>query len=308
MQSKVQKKSGIVTTSELKYERKLRPAERRMAWISRIFIWFMLLVVLFPVFAVVSASMAKGEVFTQTTLIPSAWTLENYAKVLTETNFLIWVKNSLIICVVVSVIQLLLTVPMAFAFSRLKFWGRKNGLMMLLLLQMFPAAMSLPAILALAYRLDGMDHIITLIIIQAGAGAFNVWLLKGAIDGIPKELTEAAYVDGASTFQTFTMIILPLLRNMLLVIFLFTFIGAYSEFIFASALLKSPESLTLAVGMQQFITNNFSANWTQYSAAAIMASIPIVAFATIAQKYMAKGLTAGSVKGLDSINFMLDKA
>lgn len=297
MQSKVQKKSGIVTTSELKYERKLRPAERRMAWISRIFIWFMLLVVLFPVFAVVSASMAKGEVFTQTSLIPSAWTLENYAKVLTETNFLIWVKNSLIICVVVSIIQLLLTVPMAFAFSRLKFWGRKNGLMMLLLLQMFPAAMTLPAILALAYRLDGMDHIITLIIIQAGAGAFNVWLLKGAIDGIPKELTEAAYVDGASTFQTFTMIILPLLRNMLLVIFLFTFIGAYSEFIFASALLKSPESLTLAVGMQQFITNNFSANWTQYSAAAIMASIPIVAFATIAQKYMAKGLTAGSVKG-----------
>lgn len=297
MQSKVQKKSGIVTTSELKYERKLRPAERRMAWISRIFIWFMLLVVLFPVFAVVSASMAKGEVFTQTTLIPSAFTLENYSKVLTETNFLIWVKNSLIICVVVSVIQLLLTVPIAFAFSRLKFWGRKNGLMMLLLLQMFPAAMSLPAILALAYRLDGMDHIITLIIVQAGAGAFNIWLLKGAIDGIPKELTEAAYVDGASTFQTFTMIILPLLRNMLLVIFLFTFIGAYSEFVFASALLKSPESLTLAVGMQQFITNNFSANWTQYSAAAIMASIPIVAFATIAQKYMAKGLTAGSVKG-----------
>ena len=297
MQSKVQKKSGIVTTSELKYERKLRPAERRMAWISRIFIWFLLLVVLFPVFAVVSASMAKGEVFTQTTLIPSAFTLENYSKVLTETNFLIWVKNSLIICVVVSVIQLLLTVPMAFAFSRLKFWGRKNGLMMLLLLQMFPAAMSLPAILALAYRLDGMDHIITLIIVQAGAGAFNIWLLKGAIDGIPKELTEAAYVDGASTFQTFTMIILPLLRNMLLVIFLFTFIGAYSEFVFASALLKSPESLTLAVGMQQFITNNFSANWTQYSAAAIMASIPIVAFATIAQKYMAKGLTAGSVKG-----------
>lgn len=297
MQSKVQKKSGIVTTSELKYERKLRPAERRMAWISRIFIWFMLLVVLFPVFAVVSASMAKGEVFTQTTLIPSAFTLENYSKVLTETNFLIWVKNSLIICVIVSVIQLLLTVPMAFAFSRLKFWGRKNGLMMLLLLQMFPAAMSLPAILALAYRLDGMDHIITLIIVQAGAGAFNIWILKGAIDGIPKELTEAAYVDGASTFQTFTMIILPLLRNMLLVIFLFTFIGAYSEFVFASALLKSPESLTLAVGMQQFITNNFSANWTQYSAAAIMASIPIVAFATIAQNYMAKGLTAGSVKG-----------
>lgn len=297
MQSRIQKRSKVITTSEFKYEKKLRPAEIRMAWISRIFIWFMLLIVLFPVFAVVSASLAKGEVFTQTSLIPSEWTLENYVKVLSDTNFLIWVRNSLIICVVVSIIQLLLTVPMAFAFSRLKFWGRKNGLMLLLLLQMFPAAMSLPAILAIAYRLEGMDHIVTLIIISAGASAFNIWLLKGAIDGIPKELTEAAYVDGASTFQTFTMIILPLLRNMLLVIFLFTFIGAYSEFVFASALLKSPESLTLAVGMQQFITNNFSANWTQYSAAAIMASIPIVAFATVAQKYMAKGLTSGSVKG-----------
>lgn len=297
MQSKVQKKSGIVTTSELKYERKLRPAERRMAWISRIFIWFMLLVVLFPVFAVVSASMAKGEVFTQTTLIPSAWTLENYAKVLTETNFLIWVKNSLIICVVVSVIQLLLTVPMAFAFSRLKFWGRKNGLMMLLLLQMFPAAMSLPAILGLAYRLNGMDHIITLVIIAAGASAYNIWLMKGFIDGIPKELVEAASVDGATTFQIFMKIILPLTRNMILVIFLFTFIGSYSEFIFASAILKDPDSLTLAVGMQQFIKNDFSANWTQYSAAAIMASVPIVILATVGQKYMAKGLVAGSVKG-----------
>ncbi|WP_300347077.1 sugar ABC transporter permease [Clostridium sp.] len=297
MQSKVQKPSGVVTTSQFKYEKKMRPAEKRTLWISRIFIWFMLLVVLFPIFSIVSASMAKGEAFTQTSLLPQAWTLENYKKVLTETNFLIWLKNSIIVCTATAIIQLLLTVPMAFAFSRMKFWGRKKGLMMLLLLQMFPTAMALPAILALAYRWNGMDHLITLIIIGTGASAYNIWLLKGAIDGIPKELTEAAYVDGATTWQTFLTIILPLLRNMLLVIFLFSFIGSYSEFVFSSALLKEPEALTLAVGMQQFITNNFSANWTQYSAAAIMASIPIVVFASATQKYMAEGLTAGSVKG-----------
>lgn len=297
MQGKTQKTSGVVTTSEFKYEKKMRPAEKRTLWISRIFIWLMLLVVLFPIFSIITASMAKGDAFTQTSLFPQAWTLENYKKVLTETNFLIWLKNSLIICTAIAVIQLLLTVPMAFAFSRLKFWGRKKGLMALLLLQMFPTMMALPAILALAYRWNGMDHLITLVIIGTGASAYNIWLLKGAIDGIPKELTEAAYVDGATTWQTFLTIILPLLRNMLLVIFLFSFIGSYSEFIFASALLKEPESLTLAVGMQQFITNNFSANWTQYSAAAIMASIPIVVFASAAQKYMAEGLTAGSVKG-----------
>lgn len=297
MQSKVQKPSGVVTTSQFKYEKKMRPAEKRTLWISRIFIWFMLLVVLFPIFSIVSASMAKGEAFTQTSLLPQAWTLENYKKVLTETNFLIWLKNSIIVCTATAIIQLLLTVPMAFAFSRMKFWGRKKGLMMLLLLQMFPTAMALPAILALAYRWNGMDHLITLIIIGTGASAYNIWLLKGAIDGIPKELTEAAYVDGATTWKTFLTIILPLLRNMLLVIFLFSFIGSYSEFVFSSALLKEPEALTLAVGMQQFITNNFSANWTQYSAAAIMASIPIVVFASATQKYMAEGLTAGSVKG-----------
>lgn len=297
MQSKLQKPSGVVTTSQFKYEKKMRPAEKRTLWISRIFIWFMLLVVLFPIFSIVSASMAKGEAFTQTSLLPQAWTLENYKKVLTETNFLIWLKNSIIVCTATAIIQLLLTVPMAFAFSRMKFWGRKKGLMMLLLLQMFPTAMALPAILALAYRWNGMDHLITLIIIGTGASAYNIWLLKGAIDGIPKELTEAAYVDGATTWQTFLTIILPLLRNMLLVIFLFSFIGSYSEFVFSSALLKEPEALTLAVGMQQFITNNFSANWTQYSAAAIMASIPIVVFASATQKYMAEGLTAGSVKG-----------
>ena len=297
MKRKIQKQSEIITASTLKYEKKMRPAEKRALWISRIFIWLMILVVLFPIFSIVTASMAKGEAFTQTSLLPKAWTLENYKKVLTETNFLIWLKNSIIVCTATAIIQLLLTVPMAFAFSRMKFWGRKKGLMMLLLLQMFPTAMALPAILSLAYKWNGMDHLITLIIIGTGASAYNIWLLKGAIDGIPKELTEAAYVDGATTWQTFLTIILPLLRNMLLVIFLFSFIGSYSEFVFASALLKEPESLTLAVGMQQFITNNFSANWTQYSAAAIMASIPIVIFASATQKYMAEGLTAGSVKG-----------
>ncbi|MDZ5255007.1 sugar ABC transporter permease [Clostridium sp. LIBA-8841] len=297
MQSRVQKKSGINTSSDIKYKKKLRPSEVRSVWISRVFLWFMCLVVLFPVLSIVTASMAKGEAFVQTTLLPQSWTLENYSKVLTETNFLIWVKNTLIICVVVSVIQLFLTIPTAFAFSKLRFWGKKKGLMFLLLLQMFPAAMALPAILGLAYRLNGMDHLITLVIIAAGASAYNIWLMKGFIDGIPKELVEAASVDGATTFQIFMKIILPLTRNMILVIFLFTFIGSYSEFIFASAILKDPQSLTLAVGMQQFIKNDFSANWTQYSAAAIMASIPIVILATVGQKYMAKGLVAGSVKG-----------
>ncbi len=279
------------------YKKKLTKSEKRVALISRIAIWIMIVIVMFPIVAVVSASMADGQAFTQSSLFPKAWTLKNYQAVLEETDFLIWVRNTVIISLTVAVIQLFLTIPSAFAFSRLRFWGRKKGLMMLLLLQMFPAAMALPAILGIAYKLNAMDNIWALVIIQCGGSAYNIWLMKGFIDGIPKELTEAAYMDGATTFQTFMQVILPLTKNMLIVIFLFSFIGSYSEFVFASALLKDPTTQTIATGLKGFITGQFSANWTQYSAAAIMACVPIVFLFTISQKYIADGLVAGSVKG-----------
>ncbi len=278
-------------------KKRLTKSEKRVALLSRIVIWIMIAIVMFPIIAVVSASMADGQAFTQSSLLPETWTLKNYKAVLTETDFLIWVKNTVIISLTVALIQLFLTIPSAFAFSRLKFWGRKNGLMMLLLLQMFPAAMALPAILGIAYKLNAMDNIWALVIIQCGGSAYNIWLMKGFIDGIPKELTEAAYMDGATTFQTFIQVILPLTKNMLIVIFLFSFIGSYSEFVFASALLKDPTTQTIATGLKGFITGQFSANWTQYSAAAIMACVPIVFLFTISQKYIADGLVSGSVKG-----------
>ncbi|MGL4911018.1 MAG: sugar ABC transporter permease [Romboutsia sp.] len=279
------------------YKKKLNKTEKRVALLSRLVIWAMILIVMFPIVAVVSASMADGQTFTQASLFPKTFTLENYKAVLEETDFLIWVKNTVIISLSVAVIQLFLTIPSAFAFSRLKFWGRKKGLMMFLLLQMFPAAMALPAILGIAYRLNAMDNIWALVIIQCGGSAYNIWLMKGFIDGIPKELTEAAYMDGASTLETFVKVILPLTKNMLIVIFLFSFIGSYSEFVFSSALLKDPSSQTIATGLKGFITGKFSANWTQYSAAAIMACLPIVGLFTISQKYIAEGLVSGSVKG-----------
>lgn len=278
-------------------KKRLTKSEKRVALLSRIVIWIMIAIVMFPIIAVVSASMADGQAFTQSSLLPETWTLKNYKAVLTETDFLIWVKNTVIISLTVALIQLFLTIPSAFAFSRLKFWGRKNGLMMLLLLQMFPAAMALPAIFGIAYKLNAMDNIWALVIIQCGGSAYNIWLMKGFIDSIPKELTEAAYMDGATTFQTFIQVILPLTKNMLIVIFLFSFIGSYSEFVFASALLKDPTTQTIATGLKGFITGQFSANWTQYSAAAIMACVPIVFLFTISQKYIADGLVSGSVKG-----------
>lgn len=278
------------------YKKKLRPDEIRTAWVGRVFLWFMILITLFPIVAVVSASMAKGNAFTQTTFFPAEWTLDNYIKVIEKTQFLLWVRNSLFISTIVAIVQLLLSVPAAFAFSKLRFWGRKNGLMSLLILQMFPTTMALPAIMGIVFTYNLTNKPWVLILILAGGSAYNIWLLKGAVDGIPDELVEAAYIDGASKFKVFLSIILPLLRNMLIVIFLFAFIGAYSEFMFTSAILKNANVQTITTGLQKFITNNFSANWTQYSASAVMAALPIVVIFMIFQKYIASGLVSGSVK------------
>lgn len=285
-----------------KYEEKISARDRRKAWLSRIVLWIFVAIVLFPILAIFAASVSEGSSFS-TELLPKSVTFENYSKVISDTDFLLWVKNSLIVCVSAALIQLLLTTPAAFAFSKLRFRFRSSGLMSLLILQMFPVTMALPAILTICYTLKdtvgiaGTDNLIVIILLVAGGSAYNIWLMKGYMDGIANDLIEAAYVDGCTTLQVFIKIVLPLMRNMLLVIFLFAFIGAYSEFIYSSSLLKDPSVQTVATGLQSFIKDKFSSNWTQYSAAAIMASVPVVVLFMGLQKFVASGLTAGSVKG-----------
>lgn len=286
-----------------KYEEKVSPRDKRVAWLSRIVLWLFVAIVLFPILAIFSASVTKGTGFDTTQLLPKSVTFENYKNVIQNTDFLLWVKNSLIICISVAVVQLLLTTPAAFAFSKLKFKFRSQGLMGLLILQMFPITMALPAILTICYGLydsvgiSGTDNLVIIILLLAGGSAYNIWLMKGYMDGIPTDLIEAGYVDGCTTLQVFTKIVLPLMRNMLLVIFLFSFINAYSEFIYSSSLLKDPSVQTVSTGLRSFIKDKFASNWTQYSAAAIMASVPVVVLFMGLQKYVAGGLTAGSVKG-----------
>lgn len=282
---------------KINMKRHLTAAQLRNLWLGRIFIWIVIILILFPIVSIISASLAKGQAFSQAgRIFPKEITLENYVSVIKDTDFLTWVRNSLIICFSVAVIQIVLTAPAAYAFSRLRFKGRKNGLMSLLILQMFPSMMSLPAILAVAYRLDFMDHLSALILLMCGGSAYNIWLLKGFMDALPKELDEAAYIDGANTFQTFIKVILPLTRSMLVVIFVFAFIGAYGEYILTSALMKDPSTQTVATGLMTFVNNKYSTNWTQFAAAAVMASIPIVVVFSVLQKFIAKGLVAGAVK------------
>ncbi|PWK06002.1 sugar ABC transporter permease [Tumebacillus permanentifrigoris] len=266
-------------------------------WVSRILIWIAVLASVLPLFFVLAASFSSGEAFFSETLIPTTFTMENYKHVLADTNFPTWMKNSLILAFSVGILQTILTSFSSYAFSRMRFFGRKYGLMSLLLLQMFPNFMAVSAIFGLLVKLNLMDNLFALIFVFAGGNAFNIWLMKGYLDSLPKELDEAATVDGANSWQIFWRIVLPLSLPMLAVVFLFSFIGVFSEFVLSSALLKSPENLTLAVGLQQFIKNEFAANWTQFAAAAVMASIPVVVVFSFMQRWIAGGLMSGSVKG-----------
>ena len=143
---------------------------------------------------------------------------------------MLWTWNSVKLCLIVAAIQLAMTSLAAYAFSRLRFTGRKYGLMSLLVLQVFPSSMAVAGYYILIYEFGLVDSNAALIFVLAGGSAYNIWLLKSYIDGLPKELDEAAMVDGATHFQVFRKIILPLAAPQLAVIFLFSFIATYSEY------------------------------------------------------------------------------
>ncbi len=276
---------------------KLRPGERAGLWISRFLIWGGLVFALFPALWVLTASFAPGMAFYSSSLIPHQFTLDNYIYVFTRTDFWLWMKNSLIVGGITATIQMLVTASSAYAFSRMRFPGRKFGLMGLLLLQMLPSTMSLAAIYTLLVRLHLLGSLFGLILVFSGASAYNIWLFKGYIDSLPRELDEAAYADGATHWQVFTRIILPLARPMLAVQFIWSFTGIYNEYMLSSLVLQSPRTYTVAVGLQRFIANQYSAHWTYFAAGATVASLPILIITMTLQRHLESGLTRGAVKG-----------
>lgn len=293
----MQEQISMASAGRNTHRERVKHGEKRLLWVSRVIIWVFMLLMLFPVYWVVLASISPGDAFFTGSLVPQGASLQNYVDVLNTTDFITWVKNSMILCTGVSIIQLFMTTTAAYAFSRMRFIGRRYGLMTLLILQMFPTIMAIPAIYGILVRINLLDSIYALMIVLAGGNAFNIWLLKGYIDSIPRELDEAAKVDGATHWQIFTRIILPLIVPMLVVIFLFSFIGVYSEFAITSVVIHDPGSYTVALGLQRFIINQFAAHWTLFAAAAVMASLPVTIVFMLLQRYLQAGLAAGAVKG-----------
>jgi arabinogalactan oligomer/maltooligosaccharide transport system permease protein len=279
---------------------KMRPDEISFLWISRVIVWIFTVVILVPLVLVVFASFNTGTSFLTGSLLPTSWTWANYQSVLdpNQNDFVLWVRNSAIVCIATGLLSVILVATTGYAFSRFRFYGRKYGLMSLLLIQMFPAQMAFVALYFLLREIHLLNTLQGLVLVFLGGGIpFNAWLFKGYIDGLPKDLEESAYVDGATRFQAFWKVILPLTRPMMAVIFIFQIIGVYNDFILTNFLISDQTNYTVAVGLHGFLTNSFESNWTQFSAGAIMAAIPIVVVFMAAQRWLVSGLAAGAVKG-----------
>ena len=273
------------------------------------------LIVLLPVFSIISVSLSKSGSL-KAGLIPENLSLDNWKYILgidyvnaigehvvSPYPIMKWLFNSLKVSLLSAFLMLLFSTTAAYSLSRFKFKGKDVSLMFLMVMQMFPNMM---AMVAFYFMLDfigqglpsfGIDSHGGLILIYLGGTPFNIWLLKGYFDTLPKSIEESARMDGCTHFQAFYKIVLPLCVPMLAVIGLLTFISTFSDFILPSILLKSQDKMTFAVGIQIFISESFASRWGQFAAASILGALPVSLTFFSIHRYIVDGLSHGGVKG-----------
>lgn len=225
-------------------------------------------------------------------LSPSQFTSSN-----TEAKFILWVRNTLLVSGITGLLAVLLTATAGYAFARFSFPGRYSMLLVFIFIQMFPGFLGLIAIYILISNLGLLNTYTGLVLAYSGGiVSFGTWVYKGFLESIPKSLEEAAMIDGATKWQVFTLILLPLSAPMFVFIFLLQFVGTYSEFIISNLMLTGVEKWTVGLGLRSFTDSQFQNKWGTFAAAAVMGSIPILAIFYGFQRFFVSGYTAGSVK------------
>lgn len=230
--------------------------------------------------------------------LPKDPTLENYRAILFEKPFLLWLKNSLILSAGTVAVSMICAVPSAYAFSRWRFPGRRAILRVLLVLNAFPQVLSMFALFRVLKTMGLLNSHAGLIMIYAGSMCvFSVWNMKGYFDTIPVEIEEASKIDGAGDGQMIMRIVLPLAKPAIIVTCVMVLITVWNEYLFATTFLLDSSSYSLAGGLYQLQSNDYSRSWPLFTAASVLASLPLLLIFFKIQKYMVSGLTAGGVKG-----------
>ncbi|MCW7555610.1 sugar ABC transporter permease [Endozoicomonas gorgoniicola] len=254
-------------------------------------------IVLAPVIWTVMASFKPGVNLFSSSFTGFSFTLDHYRTLLAETPYVQWYKNTFFLATSNMVISLLVVTITAFIFSRYRFKGKRNVLMGILVIQMFPAFLSMTAIYVLLSKLNLIDTFAGLLFVYvSGSLPFMTWLVKGYFDAIPTSLDEAAKIDGAGHLTIFFDIILPLARPILVFVGLTSFTAPWMDFILPTLILRSEEKMTLAIGIFQWIASNSAENYTLFSAGALLVAIPITILFVATQKHITVGLVSGAVK------------
>jgi arabinogalactan oligomer / maltooligosaccharide transport system permease protein len=271
---------------------------------------------LFPVWFVISAAFSREDSVSGTTFLPQHLTTQNFTAIVlnrvkdqshsgyVESHYLRWLLNTILVAVVAALGTVILGALAAYAFSRFRFKGRRMGMVALLLIQMFPQLLVVTAIYLIIlnagdiFPVMGLNTYVGLIVVYlGGALGVNTWLLKGFFDTIPSELDESARVDGATASQIFWGVVMPLAAPVLVVVGLISFISTFNEFVIASVIMQTPQHLTMAVGMNGFIDQQYGQRWGPFAAGVLIAAVPAAAMFWSLQKWLIGGLTQGAVKG-----------
>lgn len=272
-------------------------------WLLALFLMFF---ALFPVLWIVSASINPIDSLATARLIPRNFGWGNYQALFNDPQipYFRWLWNSVKISTITTVLSLAITTLAAYAFSRLRFTGRVTMLKGILLIQVFPGLLAMIAIFTLVTQVGsiverfGLDtHAGLIMVYLGGAMGVNIWLMKGFFDSIPRAIDESAMVDGATHWQTFTQLLLPLMRPILVVVGILSFIGTYGDFILARILLKSTDQYPLMVGLFILTSSEFSQQWGLFAAGALIGALPIMIIYLLLQDQIVGGLTQGAVKG-----------
>ncbi|MGR3631480.1 MAG: maltose ABC transporter permease MalG [Limimaricola soesokkakensis] len=278
------------------------------------FMLIFLALILFPFFMIVSISFREGN-FATGSLWPENPTLEHWylafgldytradgTVVAPPYPVLLWMWNSIKIGLIASAGVLALSTISAYAFSRIRIRGKQGLLDGLFLIQMFPTTLALVAIFAIFDALGevtpalGINSHLALILVYLSQITLHIWTIKGYFDSVDTALDKAAEIDGASAWQTFRYIFLPLAVPIMAVVFVLSFIGVINDYPIASVLIRSEDQMTLAVGSRLYL-NEFKYLWGDFAAAAILSGLPITIVFLIAQRYLVSGLSEGAVKG-----------
>jgi maltose/maltodextrin transport system permease protein len=288
--------------------------DRVRVFFAHAFMIALLALILFPFLMIVAISFRPGN-FASGELIPDRISLEHWKLALgipvvqpdgsirpPPFPVMLWLWNSIKVAAITATGILLLATTSAYAFARLRFRGKGVILNSILILQMFPAVLALVAIYAIFETIGsyvpwlGLNSHGGLVLAYVGMIALHVWTIKGYFETLPYELEEAARVDGATPFQTFRYVVLPMAVPILAVVFILAFIMAIIEYPVASVLLQSEDQLTLAVG-SRFYLQEQNYLWGDFAAAAVLSGLPITLVFLAAQRWIISGLTAGGVKG-----------